>query len=77
LGSGRYRVPAVPAGSYVVYADDGASDARPLWGSEQLPIRVDEGASLRELRTLPAFEAASNILHLTGEVSIKETRKHD
>jgi hypothetical protein len=77
LGAGRYRVPAVPAGSYVVYADDGASDARPLWGSEQMPIRVDEGASLRELCTLPALEAASNVLHLTGEVSIKETRKHD
>jgi hypothetical protein len=77
LGEGRYRVAAVPPGAYVVFVGDGASDARPLWGSEQMPIRVDEGASLRELRTLPAFEAASNVLHLTGEVSIKETRKHD
>jgi len=77
LGEGRYRIPALPSGSYVVFVDGGPGGAQPLWGSEGMPIRVDDGASLRERRTLHPFEQSSNVLHLTGEVSIKEMMQHD
>ena len=47
LGDGRYRVAAIPAGAYVVIADDGVNAAQMLWGSDAMPIAVDSGATLR------------------------------